>query len=210
MTSEEPKLQFWYDFASPYSFLAAMRIDDLATASGVEVQYRPLFLWGVFKARGWERPPATFAARVDYMWRDVARHAARAGHPFQRPSTFPRNSVLSDRLACVALREGWVAPLTRAVFEAAFVENADIADPKVLAHVVEGLGGDGHAAVAQAQAGPAKQHLQDLTDEALSLGVFGAPSFVAEGELFWGDDRLGEALDWSLEHRVGESREAAR
>jgi 2-hydroxychromene-2-carboxylate isomerase len=194
-----PRLEFWYEFASTYSYLSAMRIGALAKQAGVEIEWRPLLLGPIFKAQGWDTSPFNlYPAKGRYMIRDLERLAAERGLAFTMPSPFPANSLKAARLALIGAEEGWVASFSRAVFEAEFARRQNIADSAVLADVLTRLGLDSARLLACADEPAAKQRLKDRNDVAASRGIFGAPSFVTpDGELFWGDDRLEQALKWT-------------
>ncbi|MCE1237254.1 MAG: 2-hydroxychromene-2-carboxylate isomerase [Hyphomicrobiales bacterium] len=199
-----PKLEFWYEFASNYSWLSAVRIEDLARAAGVEVVWRPFLLGPIFRAQGWASSPFNlFPAKGRHMRRDMARLAEARGLPLVWPPQFPANALAAARLAHLGEREGYVAPFTRAVFEAEFEAGRDVADPAVLGEILTRLGLDAERLFA-ALADPAlKASLAARTQEAISRDVFGAPSFFApDGEMFWGDDRLEQAIAWTLAHPV--------
>ena len=194
-----PTIDFWFDFASIYSHLTACRIEALAARSGVAVVWRPFLLGPHFAARGWSTSPFNlYPDKGRYMWRDVERLAEDAGLPFRRPSVFPRNSVLAARTALVGADEGWLVPFGEAVFRAEFAEDRDIAAPEVIDAILEGLGRDGPAIRARAEAPDHKPRLREQTALAEELGIFGAPTFVVGGELFWGNDRLEQAIAWAL------------
>ncbi|HEY1416787.1 MAG TPA: 2-hydroxychromene-2-carboxylate isomerase, partial [Myxococcaceae bacterium] len=181
-------IDFWFDLASPYSALAALRIADVA--QGLEVRWHPFLLGPIFQAQGWHDSPFNlFPSKGRWMWRDVPRRAARRGVAFRQPSLFPRHSVLANRVALVALGEGWGEDCVRATFRAEFGGDADIADPGVMAGIVGRLGRDGAAIVSRAQTQPVKDGLRANTDQASREAIFGAPTFLVDGELFWGDDR---------------------
>lgn len=190
------RLTFWYEFASTYSYLSVMRISGVAAAAGVEVRWQPFLLGPIFKAQGWDTSPFNiYQAKGRYMVRDIERIAAARGLKFRMPDPFPANGLKAARLASAGMDEGWVAPFSRAVFEAQFAHGEDIASEPVLVGLLESLGIDAEAALAQAGAAANKERLREATAEAQRLGIFGAPSFVTEdGELFWGDDRLDMAL----------------
>jgi len=200
-----PRLEFWYEFASSYSYLSVMRISDLAREAGVEVVWRPFLLGPIFKAQGWETSPFNlYPAKGRYMVRDMQRLAADRGLPFVMPPTFPANSLKAARLALIGADEGWVEPFTRKVFEAQFGRGEEISDVGVISAILAGLGLDASEMLGRAEDPIVKQRLKEQTAEAASRGLFGAPSFVTEaGELFWGDDRLEQALDWILRPRTG-------
>ncbi len=195
------KLEFWYDFASTYSYLSAMRIDAAAKAAGVEIIYRPFLLGPIFKTQGWTTSPFNlFPAKGRYMVRDIARVASARGVAFEMPSMFPANSLHAARLALAGEADGWLASFTRAVFEAEFAEQRDIADPAVLTSLLDRIGVDTPAALARSTTPEIKDRLRSRTETASARGLFGAPTFITEdGELFWGDDRLDQALAWAPE-----------
>jgi 2-hydroxychromene-2-carboxylate isomerase len=191
-------LDFFYEFASTYSYVTAMRITPLATAAGVTVRWRPFLLGPIFKAQGWETSPFNlYPAKGRYMVRDCERLCADLGFAFRLPDPFPQPSLLAARVALVALSEGWGEDFSRAVYRAEFAEARNIADPAVIGGIVRDLGHDERAALARAQSDAIKARLRAETEEAQRLGIFGAPSFIVGGELFWGNDRLEQALDYA-------------
>ena len=193
-----PALDFFYDFASTYSYIAAMRIAPLAERAGVTLRWRPFLLGPIFKAQGWDTSPFNlYPAKGRYMVRDCERQCADLGLAFRLPEAFPASSLLASRVALVALEDGWGEDLSRAVYRVEFAEGRNIGDPEVIADVVRALGHDAKAALARAQSDGIKAKLRAETEEAQRLGIFGAPSFVAAGELFWGNDRLEQALHFA-------------
>jgi 2-hydroxychromene-2-carboxylate isomerase len=194
-----PALDFWFDFASTYSYPAAMRIAPLAAAAGVAVRYRPFLLGPIFKAQGWDTSPFNvYAAKGRYMWRDLERLCADLSLPFRRPEPFPQNGLLAARVALAGLDDDWGEDFCRAVFRAAFAEGRRIDDAAVVGGIVAGLKGDPRTILDTALTDGNKLRLRQQTGEAQRLGIFGAPTFVtADGELFWGNDRLERALQWA-------------
>ena len=191
-------LDFWYEFASSYSYPAAMRIADVAAARGVTVTWRPFLLGPIFAAQGWRDSPFNiYPAKGRYMWRDLARIAARERLAFKRPSRFPRHTLAAARVALVGVGQGWVADFSRRVYAANFAEDREISEPAVLAEILTELGLDTNAILEQSRAPDNKTALRDQITEAETLGIFGAPSFTVGQELFWGNDRLEEAVDFA-------------
>jgi 2-hydroxychromene-2-carboxylate isomerase len=197
-------LDFWFDFASTYSYPAAMRIGALAADAEVTVRFRPFLLGPIFKAQGWTTSPFNlYAAKGRHMWRDLERLCADLGLPFQRPDPFPQNSLLAARVALAGLEQalGDDFPgedFCRAVFRAEFAEGRRIDEPATIADILVRSGIEPRPALAAAQSDASKARLRTQTDEAQRLGLFGAPSFTtADGELFWGNDRLETALRWT-------------
>jgi 2-hydroxychromene-2-carboxylate isomerase len=198
-----PRLEFWYEFASNYSYLSVMRISGLAKQAGVEVTWLPFLLGPIFKSQGWDTSPFNlYPVKGRYMIRDMQRLAESRGLPFVMPPTFPANGLKAARLALIGADEGWIEPFTRAIFEAEFGRGEDIAQPAVIEKALSGLGLDSASLLVRAEEPEIKQRLKDQTAEASSRGIFGAPSFITEdGELFWGDDRLEQALAWAAGSR---------
>jgi 2-hydroxychromene-2-carboxylate isomerase len=198
MSASAPKIEFWYEFASTYSYLAAMRIEAAAAAAGVAVEWKPFLLGPIFHAQGWDNSPFNiYPTKGRYMVRDMERLAAERGLRFALPKPFPQNSLLAARLALVGAEEGWIASFTRAVFTAEFADGAQIADRGVLASILDGLRLDSQRLLSRTEQPEIKDRLKRQTGKAQELGIFGAPSFVCGGELFWGDDRLEQALAWA-------------
>jgi 2-hydroxychromene-2-carboxylate isomerase len=195
----DPILDFWFDFASTYSYLAAARIRALAAAAKVRVRFRPFLLGPIFKAQGWDTSPFNlYEAKGRYMWRDMERLAAELSIPFRRPDPFPQNSLLAARVALFGLAHGWGEDFSIAVYHAQFVEDGRIDDPNTLAEILSRLNVDADAALEAAQSGDIKSRLRSEVEAAQQLGIFGAPSFTtSDGELFWGNDRLRPALLWA-------------
>nr|WP_255616615.1 2-hydroxychromene-2-carboxylate isomerase [Microvirga puerhi] len=196
-----PSLEFWYEFSSTYSYLSAMRIADAAENAGVTVVWRPFLLGPIFGAQGWNTSPFNlYPLKGRYMWRDMEREAARLRLPFCRPTPFPQNSLLAARVALLGIDKGWTPDFTRAVFAAEFGKGRNIGDPVVLAEILTAIGIAPETALAEAETEANKARLRRAEEEAQSRGFFGAPTFLAEdGEMFWGNDRLEQALAWAVE-----------
>ena len=197
----QPRLEFFFDFASTYAYLSAMRIKALAGTAGVEIAWRPFLLGPIFKDQGWDTSPFNiYPAKGRYMVRDIERIAKDRGLPFVAPEQFPANGLHAARVALVADSQGWIADFSETVFKREFDgSSCDIADRELLREIVATLGHDPEPILAESQTQPIKDALRAQSERAKSLGIFGAPTFVTEdGELFWGDDRLEQALSWAL------------
>ena len=195
-----PALDFWFDFASTYSYPAAMRVRALASAAGVEVKFRPFLLGPIFKAQGWTTSPFNlFPAKGRNMWRDLERVCADLClPPMRRPEPFPQNSILAARVALIALALPWGEDFCRAVFSAEFADGRRIDDPETMSAILSKLKVEPSAVLGAAVSDDNKTRLRVQTEEAQRLGLFGAPSFTtADGDLFWGNDRLEQALAWA-------------
>jgi 2-hydroxychromene-2-carboxylate isomerase len=194
--------EFWYEFASTYSYPAAMRVAALAAARGVALIWRPFLLGPIFAAQGWRDSPFNiYPAKGRYMWRDLERISAAAGLPFRRPEPFPQNSLVAARVA-LALEGEERAAFSRIVYAAEFGEGAPIAERSTVAALIAKTGLDPEAVLKRAESDPNKARLKAECARAAEIGIFGAPSLVTEdGELFWGDDRLEQGLDWAAGRR---------
>jgi 2-hydroxychromene-2-carboxylate isomerase len=193
-------LDFWFEFGSTYSYLSAARIEEAAAAEGVPIVWEPFLLGPIFAEQGWNDSPFNvYPAKGRYMWRDVERLCAKYSIPFTKPSRFPRRGLLAARVACLAKATSgrWLPEFVRAVFRANFAEDREIGDAAEVCSIIDSLGQPGAELVEQAQAPENKLRLREQTRRAGELGVFGAPSFVVGEELFWGNDRLEEALAWA-------------
>src|SRR5262245_44311923 len=190
-------VEFWFEFASTYSYVAAMRVDEAARSARVPMVWKPFLLGPLFKRQGWSDSPFNLnPVRGRYMWRDIERLCEKHGLDFRKPSQFPRNSLLAARVACAAAREPWMSDFARLVFRANFAEDRDIAQAGVVKELLEVLHCEGEAWLARAVEPENKEALRRETERAWSLGIFGAPAFLVEGELFWGGDRMEDAFDW--------------
>lgn len=190
-------IQFWFEFASTYSYLSAFRIERLAGDAGVPVEWKPFLLGPIFRSQGWSTSPFNiYPAKGRYMWRDIERLCDKYGIPFRKPTQFPRNGLLPARVACVAMSEGWCPEFTRAVFRANFAEDQDISKPNTIIEILELIGRDRTDIIERAESPENKELLRKQTEEAKNLGIFGAPTFVVGHELFWGNDRLEDAIEW--------------
>ena len=194
-----PVVEFWFEFASTYSYLSVMRIERAAQAVGVDIAWKPFLLGPVFLALGWNDSPFNiYPPKGRYMWRDLERLAEKEGLPFRHPSRFPRNGLLAARVALVGVEDGWVAPFARAVMTANFAEDREIAEPAVIEDLLATLALPVEEVKARAQLDANKLALRAQTERAAELGLFGAPSFRVGDELFWGNDRLEDALGWAV------------
>ncbi|WP_306391323.1 2-hydroxychromene-2-carboxylate isomerase [Telluria beijingensis] len=191
-------VEFWFEFGSNYSYLSAMRIEDAARAAGVPLAWRPFLFGPVFRELGWEGPPFVVQReKGEYAWRDTARRAQKYGLPFRRPSVFPRRALLPMRVALLAADEPWMGEFCRRVMRMAWAEDREIDAAAPVLAALDGLALDPLALLERAGLDAAKAALRAQTGEARRLGIFGGPSFIVAGELFWGDDRLEDALAWA-------------
>ena len=197
---DRPVLAFWFEFASTYSYLAAMRIETVAADRGVQIDWHPFLLGPIFRKQGWDTSPFNvYPAKGRYMWQDMTRQCENLGLPLVIPDPFPQNGLNAARIAHAGRHAPWIGAFVRAVYDAEFGQGLDISDPALLAGLLMEAGADAKAALEQAESPDIKIGLRAAVSEAETLGIFGAPSFVTQkGELFWGYDRMEDALDAAL------------
>lgn len=190
---------FYFDFSSPFAYLGATQIETVAARHHATVVYRPFLLGALFKAIGTPDVPlfAMPRAKQAVIHADLLRWADHWAVPFQFSTRFPMSSVKALRMVLqvpAARRAALVAP----IYRAAWAEDRDLGDDATLASIATAAGFDGPTLVAGAKDEAVKHALRTATDEAVSRGVCGAPTFVVGDRLFWGQDRLdfvGRALD---------------
>jgi 2-hydroxychromene-2-carboxylate isomerase len=175
----------------------------LAEEAGIALRWRPFLLGPIFAAQGWNTSPfALYPSKGRYMWRDTARRARRQGLDFVKPENFPQNSLSAARLALAGREGGWTSVFSKALFRAQFCEGRNIAEEAVQTLALREAGIEPHVAIPLSRSEEVKGRLRAEIEYAKSIGIFGAPFFVAgDGELFWGDDRLEEALEWARDGR---------
>ena len=190
-------VEFWFEFASTYSYPAAMRVERAAADAGVGLSWQPFLLGPIFRAQGWNDSPFNiYPSKGPYMWRDLERICEAQGVALRRPSKFPRNGLLAARVACRFAGEPWIPSFVRAVYHANFAEDREISDPAVIADCLKTSAQDAAPVIESAGSDEAKAVLRAQGEKASARGIFGAPSFVVGKELFWGNDRMEQALAW--------------
>ena len=188
------KLEFFYDYVSTYSYLANSQVAKIKA----DVVYRPMFLGGVMRATG-NSPPLTVKAKGKYLNKDVVRWVDRYSIPFRMNSNFPQNTVNALRLALLAQGEGCFDLVHQALFDAMWVHDKDLSDPACLAEIGTGAGMSA-STLEDIGTDSIKDELRSNTDEAISRGAFGAPTFYVGDDMFFGNDRF-EFIKEALENR---------
>ena len=183
--------EFWFDFGSPAAYLASTQIAAIEAATGARAVWRPMLLGGVFQATG-NHSPATIPAKGRYTFVDFDRFARRYGVPLRYNPHFPINTLLLMRGAVgVQARDPQrFADYCAAMFRAIWVESLDMNDASVVAQALHKAGFDPQALLALTQEPDVKAALKAATEEAVARGVFGAPTFFAGDQMFWGQDRI--------------------
>lgn len=185
-------MEFWLEYASTYSYLSVARIGRLADEAGVKIDWQPFWLYPVRDQLGLPAPFPEGSPRERYMWRDLERRAKRLDLPYRRPEVYPFNSVSIGRVALVGAREGWCREFTEAAFRLHWTQGVLMSES--IATALGSVGQDIDRVQALAASAEIKEAFKQQTGRALERGIFGAPGFVVGTELFWGDDRLEDAI----------------
>jgi len=194
-TMDAPPIEVWFDFASHYSYLAVMRVEDAALALGVTVRWKPVLLGPIFRSLGWQSSPfVEQKAKGEYAWRDIERQCRKHGLELSRPSVFPRPSLTPLRVALAGADEPWIGDFCREVMRMNFARDLDIDSVHAMSGALGRLGLPVQPIIARALSEENKLALRRQTEEARQRGLFGAPTFFVGDEMFWGNDRLDDAL----------------
>lgn len=188
-------LEFWFEFGSNYSYLSVMRIEAAAARLQVPIRWKPFLLGPIFRTLGWDTSPFVLQkAKGEYVWKDMERACRDLGLPWIRPTTFPRTALLPMRVALVGAEQPWMGAYCRRVMSLNFAEDRDIDAPDVVADVLKQLGLPARQIIDEARSEPNKLKLREQTEAARARGIFGAPTFLVGDEMYWGNDRLDDAL----------------
>lgn len=191
------KIDFWFSIGSTYSYLTVMRLGEVEETSGIKFGWRPFNVRHVMIEQN-NIPFKDKPIKSAYMWRDIERRAKRYGLTPKLPAPYPLPGlVLANQIAIVGDEDGWMEDCVRATYRRWF-ENGEAAgeEPNISASLTE-IGCDPSKVLTAAQAQRTVADLETATEEAMSLGVFGSPTFAIGKELFWGDDRLDDAINWA-------------
>jgi len=193
-------LEFWFDLSSNYSYLSLMRVEDLVHGSGIKIQWRPFLLGPVFKSLGWNTSPFVVQqAKGAYVRRDMERQCAKYDLPWTWPSEFPRRALLPMRVAVYGQGQPWFTDFCKHIMLLNFAEDQEIDSPEVVADVLHRLGLPAPDIIGAVHSELFKKALRVQTQQAQEKGIFGAPMFVVDRELFWGNDRLEDAIAHCVE-----------
>jgi 2-hydroxychromene-2-carboxylate isomerase len=189
-------IDFWFSIGSTYSYLSVMRLQRVSAETGVAFRWRPFNVRAIMREME-NIPFANKPIKANYMWRDVARRAAMYGLSPQVPAPYPIKELeLANRIAIVGMAEGWGEDYVRAAYVGWFERGEPAGEDPNLSAAITAAGQDAAAVLERANGPAGVEGLAAATDEARRIGIFGSPTFVVNGELFWGDDRLDDAVSW--------------
>ena len=200
--SQTAPIDFWFSIGSLYTYLTIMRIDRVEDVHDVTFNWRPFDVPALIIEAG--NTPARVPAKVEHIWRDLERRASMYMCDFPKRPPYPlKNFTLANRIAVVAAAEGWCDEYARATYGVWFGEGLESGSEPNVSTCLKEIGQDPARVIALAQSEQTGHAFDAATDEARRLGIFGAPTFATGGELFWGDDRLEDAVRW---HKLGTLR----
>ncbi len=189
-------IDFWFTMGSTYSYLSVMRLADVERSTGVAFRWRPFHLLLILQEMK-HIPFADKPTKSRYMWRDIERRAAMHGLPVKLPAPYPaKQSVTANLVAIVGMREGWGADFVRAAYRRWFQAGEETGSEPNLSSSLRDIGQDPVRVLTLANSAAANETMLAETDAARALGIFGSPTFSVGEELFWGDDRLEDAVGW--------------
>jgi 2-hydroxychromene-2-carboxylate isomerase len=193
------ELDLYCFLGSTYTYLTVNRVESFARQRGISLTWRPFSVRSIMVEQN-NRPFVGKPVKLAYMWRDVERRAARHGIPFNGIPDYPNDpEELATRVALLAAKEGWCADFVKASYACWFLENKDPGDANNLSPLLARLGKEPDEVIATANSEKIRKEYRMTTEAARALGIFGSPTFVCGQEIFWGDDRLEDAIDWCLE-----------
>ena len=193
-------LDFFFFIGSTYTYLVVSRIDAAATGAGVPIRWRPFSVRTIMREQS-NNPFTGKPAKMGYMWRDLERRARRHSIEFRSIPPYPVDpDELANRIAALSSLEGWCPEYTRATYRSWFLEAQVPGEIPNVRAILGQLGKDPDAVIAKANSQEIRDRYAAETDAARRLGIFGSPTFAWGSEIFWGDDRLEDALDWAQAH----------
>ena len=195
--SRAPSIDFWFSIGSTYTYLTVMRLERITAATGVEFRWRPFSVRALMQEMN-NLPFVGKPAKEAYMWRDLERRAAKYRIPGAFPVSYPLEHFdRANRIAVLAAGEGWCEDYVRRSYEAWFCNALPAGSDECLDKVLPAAGQHVDRVLEAAGSEDIDRQYQEATDTARELGIFGSPSFVVDGrELFWGDDRLEDAIEY--------------
>jgi 2-hydroxychromene-2-carboxylate isomerase len=189
-------IDFWFTMGSTYSYLSVMRLAELERSSGITFRWRPFHLLVILQEMK-HVPFADKPTKCAYMWRDIARRASMYGIPASLPAPYPcKQSIVANLIASVGMRQGWGVDFVRAAYRRWLQLGEETGSEPNISKSLQDIGLEPQPILALANTAEAGAVLMAETEIAKVLGIFGSPTFVVGRELFWGDDRLEDAISW--------------
>ena len=192
------EIEFWFSIGSTYTYLSVMRLGEVSQKTGASFSWMPFSVRKIMREMDNIPFPPTKKFKVDYMWRDIERRAQGYGFTANVPAPYPLKELdLANRVAVLAMQEGWCEDYVRSTYRLWFIDGYEAGSDVNLTQTLSEIGQDKLRVLELAGSSDVESVYQDQTERAKQAGIFGSPSFIVDGELFWGDDRLEDAIDWA-------------
>ena len=193
-----PTIDFWFSIGSTYTYLSVSRLAQVQKERNVQFRWRPFDLRTITREMN-NRPFADKPVKLAYMWRDLERRCALYGIQFNGKPPYSINDLpRPNRVALIGVREGWCEAYAGMAYRHWFMEHEDPSEDPNISRSLEAIGRDAGSLMTLADSAETQQALDAETRQAKALGIFGSPTFVVGHEVFWGDDRLDDAVQWAL------------
>ena len=192
------EIEFWFSIGSTYTYLSVTRLAEVSEKTGTSFSWQPFSVRKIMREMDNIPFPPTKKFKVDYMWRDIERRAQGYGFTANVPAPYPLKELdLANRVAVLAMQEGWCEDYVRETYRLWFVDGYESGSDVNLTQTLSEIGQDKLRVLELAGSSDVESVYLEQTERAKQAGIFGSPSFIVDGELFWGDDRLEDAIDWA-------------
>lgn len=191
-------IDFWFSIGSTYTYLTVSRLNELSKQEGLGFNWHPFSVRKIMMDMdNIPFTPPSKKIKSDYMWRDIERRAGFYGLNPKIPAPYPLSQFdLANKLAILGMNEGWGIDYVISTYKRWFEQGKEPATEPNLSEILQELKLKKDEVIAQAQSTEIENKYLENTEKAYSLGVFGSPSFIFDGEVFWGDDRLEDCIKW--------------
>ena len=192
------EIEFWFSIGSTYTYLSVTRIAEVSQKTGVSLSWQPFSVRKIMREMDNIPFPPNKQTKVEYMWRDIERRARGYGFVANVPAPYPLQELdLANRVAVLAMQEGWCEDYVRETYRLWFIDGHEAGSDVNLTQTLSEIGQDKLRVLELAGSSDVESVYLDQTERAKQAGIFGSPSFIVDGELFWGDDRLEDAINWA-------------
>ena len=193
------EIEFWFSIGSTYTYLSVIRLAEVTEKTGASFSWQPFSVRKIMREMDNIPFPTSKQVKVDYMWRDIERRAQGYGFTANVPAPYPLQEFdLANRVAVLASQEGWCEDYVRGTYMRWFVDGHEAGSDFNLSHTLSEIGQDKSRVLERAGDPDVEAAYLKKTESAKRAGIFGSPSFIVDGELFWGDDRLEDAIAWAM------------
>ena len=192
------EIEFWFSIGSTYTYLSVVRLAEVSQKTGASFSWKPFSVRKIMREMDNIPFPPTKQAKVEYMWRDIERRAHGYGFVANVPAPYPLQELdLANRVAVLAMQEGWCEDYVRETYRLWFIDGHEAGSDVNLTQTLSEIGQDKLRVLELAGSSDVEATYLNQTKSAKQAGIFGSPSFIVDGELFWGDDRLEDAINWA-------------